>query len=195
MTTSKVKYIFGIYICLLIVSACCDSDIFNVQITEIEFVPFNSFIAEDEQLEFNLRLNDSIVGMAWNFGSLRLIQSAYAFDCDEDTFRPIATVDMMKCRVLTDFSSEFQVNDFVTELIDVRFFNWRTEKIETSSIENFFDFLRQDERATGRSAGLDNATFILTQRPTIANVQEFEIEFTFTDNSVLTTTTEQITWE
>ncbi len=156
----------------------------------------NSFVAEDENFEFNLRSTDSILGMAWHFPDLELIQSAYAFDCDdEDTFRPIATVDEMKIKVLTNFSDEFQANDLITELIDVRFFNWRTENIETKSLEDFFNFLRQDGRATGRSAELQNATYIISQRPTLTNEQEFEIEFTFTDNSILTTLTEQITWE
>jgi len=156
----------------------------------------NTFVPESENFEFNLRAIDSIVGMAWNFSDLKLIQSAYAFDCDDrDTFQPIATVDEMKIKVLTNFSDNYRANDFITELIDVRFFNWRTENIETKSLEVFFNFLRQDNRATGRNAELQNATYILSQRPTLTNQQEFEIEFTFTDNSILTTSTEQITWE
>lgn len=127
---------------------------------------------------------------------MNIIQKAYAFKCDdEDTYRPIATVTEMKMKLLTDFSSEYQTNDFISELIDVRFYNWRTQKIETKSLKIFFDFLRQDNRATGRSAQLQNATYILTKRPTVSKEQQFELEFIFTDGSILTTTTETIIWE
>jgi hypothetical protein len=196
MLNSKVKIIFGVYFCLLLVSGCCDSETFNVQITEIEFRPVNNFVAENENFEFNLNLTDSIVAKAWNNINLNIIQKAYAFKCDdEDTYRPIATVTEMKMKLLTDFSSEYQTNNFISELIDVRFYNWRTQKIETKSLKIFFDFLRQDNRATGRSAQLQNATYILTKRPTVSKEQQFELEFIFTDGSILTTTTETIIWE
>jgi hypothetical protein len=64
MINSKVKIIFGVYFCLLLVSGCCDSETFNVQITEIEFRPVNNFMAENENFEFNLNSTDSIVAKA-----------------------------------------------------------------------------------------------------------------------------------
>ena len=197
MNKRKIKFIFSLYFILLVISSCCDTDTYYVQITGINFFPVNSFVLEDENFEFKLKSSDSIVGMAWNGFDLKLTQSAYAYDCDsEDTYETIETVNDFKVKTLTDFSDSYQSNDYITNLINVRFYSINSNGIETMTLANFFEnYIRDFGYATARSAEFQNATYILSERPTISNEQQFELEFILTDNSTFTTLTEIITWE
>lgn len=193
----KLKIVFLIYLLLFIASSCCnEGETYNVQIIEVKFLPINSFVTENENFEFDLRQIDSIVGIAKNGFDLKFIQSAYATDCyPEDIYKPIETIKDINIKLVTDFSEHYKSNEYITNIITVRHFNRKSQDIETVTLAEFLDFLNQDKRATGRSAELDNATYILSERPTINKDQQFVLEFIFTDNSSLTTLTEIITWE
>ncbi len=193
---NKTKIVFLIYIFTIIISSCCKTDTFNVQITDVEFNPINIFVLENETFEFKIITNDSIVGMTLNSFDLKLIPSAYAYDCDdEDSFVPIENINDIKMKVLTDFSDNYQTNDFITDIITVRHYNWQSQEIETKTLTVFLNLLRQDESATGRNTELQDATYIITERPTIGSEQQFELQFELTNNTTLTTITEIIPWE
>lgn len=193
----KLSFIVIIYLTVVIINSCCDDVTkYSVKFINFEIKIKNKIIDLNDNLEFNLDAIDSIVGIACNRQNLQLINSLYAFDCYEEPYYiPIATVDQFRVKLLSDFNNEFQINDYITDKMKVRFFNSRSSKIEIIPLQDFFQLIRDDDWAPSRSAELQNATYILETRPTIDSLQIFEFEFYLTDNSMITSTTDTIEWK
>lgn len=184
-----------IYVISLL-GACCDKPTrFITQIIKINIEPKTNVINIDKDLEFKVIQKDSVlrIGQSLDFG---LITSAYAYDCDNsDILDPIESINKIEAQTITDFSNNFKKNSIVNDLIRVNFFNWKTQKIETSSLEEFMKFIEKGNSNISKSAEIHNATFQVTGRPTLGQKQKWRFVFTFTDNTTVSTDTEEITWK
>jgi hypothetical protein len=190
----KIKAIIAIYVMSLLGACCGKPTKFITQIIKIDIEAQTTVISAGKNLEFKLILKDSILRVAQhlNFG---MIQNAYAFDCDKsDIIEPISAIVKIESQTLTDFSNTFKKNSSVNNLIIVKFFNWRTEKIEIAPLGEFMTFLDKDNSTISKSAEIQNATFQVIERPTLEQKQKWRFIFTFSDNTSFSSDTQEITW-
>jgi hypothetical protein len=190
-------YVVITYFSLFLISACCEkTNTFNTIVKSIDIELKESYIKINNKVECDLILNDSIVSVAYNFNHLNMGSSLYAYDFDkEDRYIPQEEITDIKILTLTEFSNQYLQNNYITDLFTVRFFNWKTQQIETISISQFLSVVGSRDSKTAKLAEISGSTFILSGRPTNSKKQKLKFEVEFSNSSILTAETDSITFE
>lgn len=187
----KLTLIFSVYYFLLILTACGDCENYETEITDITFVPINTFISLDSILEFDLITEETVIAELMRF-DLELIQSAYATGC-VDTYDPVKRINNINVISNQDFSSEYLSGNSLNDLINVEYFNGMEMASSNVNLNDYIEYINQI--GDGGKSDFNFETFTISQRPELNHQLTLIFEFTFTDGSTFILETEPVEWE
>ncbi|WP_179009657.1 hypothetical protein [Winogradskyella forsetii] len=187
----KLSIIFLVYYFLIIITACGDCQNYDTEITNITFVPINTFISLNSNLEFDIVTEETVIAQLTKF-DLKLIQSAYATGCD-DTYNPVKWINNVNVTSNQDFSPDYLSGNSLNDLISVEYFKGSEMSNINASLNEYIEYINLI--GDGGKSNFNFETFTIHQRPELNQLLSLQFEFIFTDGSNFILGTEQIEWE